>query len=39
VGAVALCDVRALMAEHDASHRAEIEAWKRSSAAGSSSFP
>lgn len=29
VGAVALCDVPAMMAEHDASHRAEIEAWKR----------
>lgn len=28
VGAVALCDVPAMMAEHDASHRAEIEAWK-----------
>jgi hypothetical protein len=29
VGPVALCDVPAMMAEHDASHRAEIEAWKR----------
>jgi hypothetical protein len=29
VGAVMLCDVPAMMAEHDASHRAEIEAWAR----------
>ena len=29
VGRVALCDVPAMMAEHDASHRAEIEAWSR----------
>src|SRR5262245_24122380 len=27
VGRVALCDVPALMAQHDASHRQEIEAW------------
>jgi len=27
VGTVALCDLPAMMAEHDASHRAEIEAW------------
>ena len=29
VGVIALCDVPAMMAEHDASHRQEIEAWKR----------
>lgn len=29
VGAMALCDVPAMMAEHDAGHRAEIEAWIR----------
>jgi len=29
VGRVALCDLPAMMAEHDASHRAEIEAWAR----------
>jgi len=29
VGAVALCDLPAMMAEHDASHRGEIEAWMR----------
>jgi hypothetical protein len=29
VGRVALCDVPAMMAEHDAGHRAEIEAWSR----------
>jgi hypothetical protein len=29
VGPVALCDLPAMMAEHDASHRAEIEAWSR----------
>jgi hypothetical protein len=29
VGRVALCDLPAMMAEHDASHRAEIEAWSR----------
>jgi hypothetical protein len=29
VGPVALCDVPAMMAAHDASHRAEVEAWER----------
>jgi hypothetical protein len=29
VGSVALCDIPAMMAEHDASHRQEIEAWRR----------
>ncbi len=29
VGGIALCDIPAMMAEHDASHRQEIEAWKR----------
>jgi hypothetical protein len=29
VGRVALCDLPSMMAEHDASHRAEIEAWSR----------
>jgi hypothetical protein len=29
VGRVALCDLPHMMAEHDASHRAEIEAWAR----------
>ena len=29
VGAIALCDVPAMMVEHDASHRQEIEAWKQ----------
>jgi hypothetical protein len=29
VGKVALCDLPAMIAEHDASHRAEIEAWLR----------
>lgn len=29
VGTVALCDIPAMMAEHDASHRLEIEAWRR----------
>ena len=29
VGRVALCDLPAMMAEHDAAHRAEIEAWAR----------
>jgi hypothetical protein len=29
VGRVALCDLPAMMAEHDAGHRAEIEAWIR----------
>ena len=27
VGPVALCDIPAMMAEHDAAHRSEIEAW------------
>ena len=30
VGAVALCDIPVMMSEHDAAHRAEIEAWLRS---------
>jgi hypothetical protein len=30
VGPVALCDVPAMMAEHDAGHRREIEAWRMS---------
>ena len=29
VGAIALCDIPAMMAEHDADHRREIEEWKR----------
>jgi hypothetical protein len=29
VGEIALCDIPAMMAEHDAAHRREIEAWKR----------
>ena len=29
VGPIALCDVPAMMAEHDAGHREEIEAWRR----------
>jgi hypothetical protein len=29
VGKVALCDLPAMMAEHDRTHRAEIEAWRR----------
>lgn len=29
VGAIALCDIPAMMAEHDAAHRLEIEEWKR----------
>ena len=29
VGAVSLCDLPAMMAEHDRAHRAEIEAWRR----------
>src|SRR5262245_56826325 len=29
VGAVALCDIPAMMAEHDAGHRQEIEEWRR----------
>ncbi len=28
VGPVALCDIPAMMAEHDAGHRREIEAWR-----------
>jgi DinB family protein len=30
VGRVALCDLPTMMAEHDESHRAEIEEWSRS---------
>ena len=30
VGRVGLCDIPLMMAEHDAAHRAEIEAWKSS---------
>lgn len=33
VGPVALCDIPAMMAEHDAGHREEIEAWLRAHAA------
>jgi hypothetical protein len=29
VGTIALCDVPTMMAEHDAGHRQEIEAWMR----------
>ncbi len=29
VGAIVLCDIPAMMGEHDASHREEIEEWKR----------
>jgi len=29
VGPVALCDIPVMMSEHDAAHRAEIEAWGR----------
>lgn len=29
VGAIALCDIPAMMAEHDAAHRREIEEWER----------
>ena len=29
VGPIALCDVPAMMAEHDAGHRQEIETWRR----------
>ena len=32
VGRVSLCDLPSMMAEHDASHRAEIEAWSRARA-------
>ena len=41
VGEVALCDLPAMMAEHDASHRGEIEAWlkARTSGAGGPSGP
>lgn len=31
VGPVSLCDIPAFMSQHDAAHRAEIEAWQRSS--------
>ena len=34
VGAVMLCDLPAMMAEHDASHRSEIEAWLRERGTG-----
>lgn len=34
VGPVSLCDLPALMAGHDASHREEIEAWRRARAGG-----
>jgi hypothetical protein len=29
VGPVALCDIPVMMSEHDAAHRAEIEAWRQ----------
>ena len=29
VGPIALCDIPAMMAEHDAGHRQEIETWRR----------
>ncbi|MDE2149788.1 MAG: DinB family protein [Gammaproteobacteria bacterium] len=29
VGRVSLCDIPGFMSQHDASHRAEIEAWKK----------
>src|SRR5262245_6154125 len=29
VGAVSLCDMPGFMSQHDAAHRAEIEAWRR----------
>ena len=32
VGRVSLCDMPSFMAQHDAAHRAEIEAWKRQEA-------
>jgi DinB superfamily len=32
VGAVALCDLPAMMADHDEGHRREIEAWERARA-------
>jgi hypothetical protein len=32
VGRVALCDLPAMMAEHDRAHRSEIEAWRRARA-------
>ena len=34
VGAVALCDIPAMMAEHDAAHRQEIREWMRARARG-----
>ena len=34
VGRVGLCDIPAMMAEHDAAHRAEIEEWKRGRSKG-----
>ena len=34
VGAVSLCDMPAFMSQHDAAHRAEIDAWKRQAAGG-----
>jgi hypothetical protein len=34
VGEVALCDLPAMMAEHDASHRGELEDWLRRRAGG-----
>jgi len=36
VGRVALCDIPAMMAEHDSAHRAEIAAWEQARRAGSS---
>ncbi len=36
VGAIALCDLPAMMAEHDASHRQEIVAWSRARRSGPS---
>ena len=32
VGSVSLCDMPSFMSQHDAAHRAEIEAWKRQGA-------
>ena len=32
VGPVSLCDMPSFMSQHDAAHRAEIEAWKRQDA-------
>jgi hypothetical protein len=34
VGPIILCDVPAMMAEHDAAHRVEIRAWQASRDAG-----